>query len=148
MNVESPHREVVERVQQEHDLLRERLAYLQRVFATKRRPADEAAALLWDLWSVLRVHFAHEESEGFFTEVTTYAPRLTCRADNLCFEHEAMLHTVSDLARFSRAGAASQAWWRELTTRFQALCTQLARHERDEHRLLQDAYQVDLGGDD
>lgn len=148
MNAEAPHREVVEKIRQEHELLEERLAYIRRVFATRRPPADEAAALLWDLWSVLRIHFVNEESGGFFTEVTTYAPRLTRQADDLCLEHQAVLHTVSDLARFARAGAASQTWWRELKTRFQALCTQLARHESDEHELLQEAYQVDLGGDD
>lgn len=140
--------DIAERIRQEHDALRDKLRQIHAVLAGREIDADEIAILLHEFQSALAVHFSNEEeTEGFFESVTVHAPRLRHQADRLCTEHEALLHQAGDLCRFAAAGSPSMAWWRELNTRCHEFSRQLMQHENEESRLLQQAYQEDIGGD-
>ena len=138
-------REVFEAIKQEHEALREKFRQIHDVLAGPEIAADEMVRLLRELKNALAVHFSNEESDGFFGEVTTRAPRLAGRADQLCLEHEQFLHKATELCRLAEAGSSSMAWWRELSSRCHKFSKQLMHHESEENKLLQQAYQDDIG---
>jgi hypothetical protein len=140
--------QVFEDIRREHLSLAIKLGHLRRICEGEIRPGEEMAALLLDLYDALKTHFRNEEFNGFFSQVTTKAPRLTHDANVLCAEHREMLHTVSQLVRFAAAGANSHEWWRELNNGILVLADQLRRHEHDEDAILQRAYQEDIGVND
>jgi iron-sulfur cluster repair protein YtfE (RIC family) len=140
--------EVFENIQREHEELRENIAHIHQLLAAHNTPGDELATQLHHLHTALVEHFWHEEHKGFFDEVVAQAPQLTRQAHKLCAEHQEMLHTASELARFAAAGAGSETWWRELSSRFHVFGKQLMHHEGEENSLLQQAYQDDVGTHD
>jgi iron-sulfur cluster repair protein YtfE (RIC family) len=148
MNVESGETEVFDAVEREHEALREKLGYIHHVVAAHETRGHELAELLRDLHDALMVHFSNEEFHGFFSEITVHAPQLTGPADKLCAEHKGMLRAAAELAQFADAGAGSEAWWREMKSRFQVFSRQLMHHESEENSLLQQAYQEDIGAND
>jgi len=137
--------EIIEKIKQEHEALREKFRQIHDVLAGPEIAAKEIASLLRELKNALTVHFSNEESDGFFGELTTRAPRLAGRADQLCLEHEQFLHKVTELCRLAEAGTSSMAWWRELSSRCHKFSKQLMHHESEENKLLQQAYQDDIG---
>jgi iron-sulfur cluster repair protein YtfE (RIC family) len=141
-------REIFEKIKQEHDALREKFRRNHDVLAGPEIAADEITRLLREFHNALTVHFAHEESDGFFEEVTTHAPRLAGRAGQLCVEHEQLRHKAAELYRFAEAGSPSIPWWRELNSRCHEFSKQLMRHESEENKLLQQAHQDDIGASD
>ena len=138
-------REVFERIKQEHDALREKLRRIHDVLAGPEIAAEEMARLLREFQNALKVHFSNEESDGFFEEVTTQAPRLADRANQLCIEHEQLLHKATELCRLAEAGSLSTASWRELSSRWHEFSKQLMHHESEENTLLQQTHQEDIG---
>jgi hemerythrin len=148
MNVKPTDRQVFEEIRREHEALREKLGHIHQVVTAQEVRIDEVTSLLLDLRNALAVHFENEEHKGFFDEITTQAPRLNPHIDRLCSEHQEMLNTASELARFASAGGGSDAWRRELNSRFQVFSSQLMHHESEENALLQQAYQEDIGSHD
>jgi iron-sulfur cluster repair protein YtfE (RIC family) len=140
--------EIFEKIKQEHDALREKFRRIHDVLAGPEIAAEEMARLLREFHNALRVHFSNEESDGFFEEVTTHAPRLAGRADQLCVEHEQFRHKAAELYRFAEAGSPSMPWWRELKSRCHEFSKQLMHHESEENKLLQQAHQDDIGASD
>jgi iron-sulfur cluster repair protein YtfE (RIC family) len=141
-------REIFEKIKQEHDALREKFRRIHDVLAGPEIAAKEMARLLTDFQNALAVHFLNEESNGFFDEVTTHAPRLESRADQLCVEHEQLRHKAEELCRFAETGSPSMAWWRELSSRCHEFSKKLMHHESEENKLLQQAHQDDIGASD
>jgi hypothetical protein len=141
-------REVFERTKQEHDALRGQLRQIHEVLTGPDIMAEEVLQLLRELQNELTLHFASEEADGFFDEVITLAPRLQNRANQLCVEHEQMLYQVGELYRFAAAGSLSMPWWEELGSRCHEFSKQLMHHESEEHKLLQQTLQEDIGPSD
>jgi iron-sulfur cluster repair protein YtfE (RIC family) len=137
--------DVIEKVMQEHDVLRDKVHQIHAVLAEPKPTRDEIHTLLREFLNALIVHFWNEEDEGFFLEVTDNAPHLAGQADRLCVEHKQLLREVDELCRFAAAGSPSMVWWRELSARCHEVSRRLMRHEREENKLLQQAYQDDLG---
>ena len=147
MNQTTTH-DVADRIRHEHDTLRDKLRRIHAALAVRDMEADEIAELLHEFQTALRAHFStEEESEGFFEAVTAHAPQLANRADRLCLEHRELLQKAAELCRFAAAGSPSLAWWRELNSRCHEFTRQLMQHESEESKLLQQAYQEELGGD-
>jgi hemerythrin len=139
--------DVAEKIKCEHEALRDKLRQIHAVLAGREIAADEIAVLLREFQSALAVHFSNEEeSEGFFESVTAHSPRLAHRAGQLCIEHETLMRKATELCRFASAGSPSMTWWRELSSRCHEFSRQLMQHESEESKLLQQAYQDDLGG--
>jgi iron-sulfur cluster repair protein YtfE (RIC family) len=137
--------ETVEKIKQEHDALREKFRQIHDVLSGPEIVAEQIATLLRELQNALQVHFSNEELGGFFDEVTARAPRLTVRADQLCTEHEQLLHRATELCEFAETDGPSLAWWRELSSRCHEFSKQMMHHESEENKLLQQAYQDDIG---
>ena len=97
-------REIFEKIKQEHDALREKFRRIHDVLAGPEIAAEEMARLLREFHNALTVHFSNEESDGFFEEVTTHAPRLAGRADQLCVEHEQLRHKADGTVPVCRDG--------------------------------------------
>ena len=92
---------VVGRIMQEHDALRDKLGWIHGTIENAKPSAEEVEGLLRDFQSMLEVHFVHEETYGFFQEITDKAPRLLDRARMLCEEHRRMLSDAAELCRFA-----------------------------------------------
>ena len=140
--------EIFKKIKQEHDALRGKFRRIHDVLAGPEIAADEMARLLREFQNALIVHFSNEESDGFFEEVTTHAPRLTGRADQLCHEHEQLRHKAEELCRFAETGSPSVAWWRKLSSRCHEFSKQLMHHESEENKLLQQTHNEDIGASD
>ena len=147
MNANSPH-DVYEAIRQEHEELRERIGRIHHALAQNEVCGPDISAMLTELCTALETHFQNEEHDGFFDEITTHDPRLNPDAKRLCKEHQDMLNTATEMARFSSTGADSKARMRELRSRFQAFSKQLMHHESEENALVQQAYQEDIGAHD
>jgi iron-sulfur cluster repair protein YtfE (RIC family) len=140
--------DVFDRVMQEHDALRNKVQRIHTVLARPEPTRDEIATLLHEFMSTLIVHFATEENDGFFDDVTAHAPQLASRAGKLCIEHKELLREADELYRFAAAGSPSMPWWRELHARCHEFSKRLMHHESDENGLLQEAHQSDIGAYD
>ena len=127
-------RAVIGKIMREHEKLR-------RIHSAIDDTVEKLESLLRDL----ELHFLHEETDGFFQEITDKAPRLVDRARMLCEEHRRMLSDAAELCRFAAAGSPSVPWWLELQSRCHAFSKRLMQHESDECALLQEAHQRDLG---
>jgi iron-sulfur cluster repair protein YtfE (RIC family) len=144
----STSREVLEKTKQEHDALREKLRRIHEALASVEIKSDVIVNLLLDFQSALQVHFANEESGGFFNEVTTHSPHFTYRTDTLYVEHGELLHNAMELCRFATAGNHTATWWRALSSQFHVFSKELMCHESEENKLLQQVYQDDIGTSD
>jgi iron-sulfur cluster repair protein YtfE (RIC family) len=140
--------EVIERVMQEHDALRNKVHKIHSVLAQPEPTRVEIEMLLREFMNTLLVHFSAEEDDGFFDEVTVVAPRLASQAGKLCIEHKQLLREADELCRFASAGSPSMPWWRELHSRCHEFCKRLMHHESEENKLLQEAHQSDIGAYD
>jgi iron-sulfur cluster repair protein YtfE (RIC family) len=103
---------------------------------------------LSDLAAFLKSHFAHEEEEGYFTDIAEMAPRLGSRVDAVQSEHD---HLLQRLVKLDERIAIAN----ELVTDYEAIRRDIGEfldacheHERRENRLVQDAYLVDIGTGD
>jgi iron-sulfur cluster repair protein YtfE (RIC family) len=149
MNRTNTQAEVIERIMQEHDALRDKVRRIHAVLSQPEPAPDDIEKVLREFLNALVVHFStEEEGEGFFAEVTAHAPRLAGQAGKLCVEHAQLLREFDEICRFAAAGSPSMPWWRELRSRCHAFNSRLMHHEHEENSLLQRAYQEDIGVND
>jgi hemerythrin len=144
MNRTNTETEIVEQIMHEHDALRDKVQRIHAVLAEPAPAQDEIEELLREFLTTLVIHFSNEEDEGFFSEVTAYAPQLADRAGKLCVEHRQMLHDANELCRFAAAGCPSMPWWRELNSRCHEFSKRLMLHEVEEHKLLHESRLADI----
>lgn len=94
---------------------------------------------------VLEEHFAEEEGPGgFYDAIRSEAPRFAGKVNELTREHGEVLASVREL--IALAARYSTARDEALAAR-DALVETLRAHNQAEIHLLQEAYQVDLGGE-
>ena len=148
MNRTMPQSDVIDRVLQEHNALRDKVSRIHTVLTSPEPAQDEIETLLREFLNALLVHFSNEENEGFFDEVTAHSPQLGRQAGTLCVEHKQMLREADELCRFATAGSPSMPWWRELSSRCHEFSKRLMHHEYEENKLLQEAHQTDIGAYD
>jgi hypothetical protein len=139
---------IIDKIIHEHSALRGKLGRIHSALAEPIPAPEEVENLLKDFLNALIVHFAHEEDEGFFDEVSSRAPQLGVQAARLCVEHKQLLRETTELCQFATAGSPSMVWWRELRSRCHDLSKKLMRHESEENLLLQHAHQDDVGVSD
>lgn len=138
----------VEAVEEDHKRLKAALNEINTAFDKRNVSADEAAKLLEALCDRLQHHFELEEKGGYFTEAIQHAPQLSSKAENLVEEHTDLANCAREILESTQAELGSDAWWQEVGEQFQKLRKELLTHERDEDRLIQEAYQRDLGSND
>jgi iron-sulfur cluster repair protein YtfE (RIC family) len=145
MNAPPTNLEVFEQMHREHEALRAKLGRIHDVFQDSTPALSEINSLLHEFEEALTIHFANEETDGFFDDVTNHSPALASEAARLCVEHRELQHEAAELRRFASAGCPSILWWRELASRCHTFSQKLMQHESAENRLLQIAYRQDIG---
>ena len=93
----------------------------------------------------LAEHFRFEEDNGYLASVLECQPHLERTVGRLAQEHDALLRYLDELRAEARAGQNVTAQLRQKVGRW---IQRVRRHERSEDVLVQDAFIVDLNGED
>jgi len=136
-----------ERIQREHDALRELLGKVHRTLTKRRESVANVSEMLQSLHRHVRTHFDEEEQGGFFEEIVSQAPRLSTRAETIQGEHARLNNDLLELI-VCADDAKSEDWWQNLEAKFHEFSKELMRHESKENELLLEAYSDDIGAAD
>jgi len=93
----------------------------------------------------LAEHFRFEEQSGYLASVLEYQPHLKRTVGRLAQEHDELLHCLDELRAEARTSQAVAMLLRQKVSRW---IQRVRRHERREDVLVQDAFIVDLNGDE
>jgi hypothetical protein len=107
-----------------------------------------AAAALADLREHLATHFRQEECGGFLEESIVRMPRLSGAMQAVLDEHPALLAELDGLIETIRLADISPLAWAQAARDFEAFAAHLLAHERNEHAVVQEGYNEDLGLED
>ena len=106
------------------------------------------ALLLSDVRDELAEHFKNEEAGGYLDAATNYAPELTKRATELREQHTQLIAKISEIID-ALTSPGLNAWdWDNVVAKTLGFLNLLLDHERAENKLVQDAYQQDIGAED
>jgi len=109
-------------------------------------PAVRAAAeALADLREHLATHFRQEECGGFLEESIVRMPRLSRAMQAVLDEHPMLLAEIDGLIETVRLADISALSWGQAARDFEAFAAHLLAHERNEHAVVQEGYNEDLG---
>jgi hypothetical protein len=92
----------------------------------------------------LAEHFRFEEHNGYLASVLEHHPHLEQTVGRLAQEHGDLLRGLDELRAEARSAGTVAALWHKVGQWIQRVC----RHERSEDVLVQDAFIVDLNGDE
>jgi hemerythrin len=148
MSSESPEFEKFRKIQEEHRQLMILLGQIGSALKERSGSIDEVIGLIGQLGHQLTKHFQTEEVGGYFVDALTEAPQLVDRANDLMLQHPKMTNSARKLAEAADPEEDPDRWWDQTAERFQALTEELRKHERDEDRLIQEAYSRDIGSHD
>lgn len=148
MQPDSPEFKAYQAILAGHQELKALLERIDQVLATRSGTADEACHLLAQLGDRLVKHFALEEEEGYFEEAVLHAPQLVAKMNRLLAQHPKICNQAQSLVTEATSQSGHQDWWETTRQLFLSFRDELLRHERAEDRLLQEAYNLDIGSHD
>lgn len=148
MTNEQSRHEHYQEILNEHLELQVILDRIQAIFADPSRDRGPFAEAISELRSHLDVHFQTEEKEGFFKDIVSRAPWLKDSAEELRKEHGEMLETIQGVSAHLAQGEPSDSWWGEVKGLYDKFVSQFVHHEHEENRLVQEAYNRDVGDKD
>lgn len=148
MTSESPEFEQFRKIQDEHRQLMGLLDQIETALAERSGSIDDVVDLIGQLGHQLTKHFQTEEAGGYFADALYEAPQLVNRANDLMVQHPKMTKSARKLAEAADPAVDPDGWWEQTMERFEAFRAELRKHERDEDRLIQEAYIRDLGAKD
>lgn len=139
-----------ELIKREHGELKDLLSQVRSTIHDQQPDAQQARQLIGDLYERIQSHFHHEEAGGYLGEALERAPRLTNQAGRLHEQHETLSEVLGELRNHVQRTVPTDdlrvdAWWKELTDQFQDFLNQLLRHETEEDKLTQEAFNRDVG---
>jgi hemerythrin len=105
----------------------------------------EAIRLLTELRDRLSQHFSQEENGGYLEEAITRLPRLEPQAAVLQRQHGEFLDAANQLLRDARRPISLAELWNGLRDGYSRLMKRLEAHEAAENKLLQTAFNEDMG---
>ena len=135
------YQEIASRLQEEHAHLKQ---WLENVRVALADTSGEVNALrvLDEFLEEVEEHFRREEEdEGFCDAVFVVAPRLADKASTLMRQHAALLGALLDLQKMVREGDDQEI----ALKRFDTFAAKWLHHESEENKILQDAYNEDVG---
>ena len=135
-------------MQDEHQHLREILQVIETALAQRQTRPPILAAFFDDFRRHVLSHFEHEESDGYFDEVITVAPRLNGWVVELRAQHDQFRVLLEAMCRVAQQGDDSSTWWGQLDSCFREFTIAFLAHEHAENRLFQEAYGRDIGAED
>jgi len=133
---------------EEHRALKDLLRTIDEALERRTATIAEVSHLLARLGDQLVKHFALEEDGGYFADALVHAPQLVARANELLAQHPKMCTGAKQVLVTLQPGQTDEHWWRETRQRFLAFRVELLKHERQEDKLLQEAYTQDIGSHD
>jgi hypothetical protein len=132
-----------------HRELKALLARIEQSLEERTATVDEVSDMLGLLGDRLVKHFAMEEDGGYFADVLLHAPQLISKANALLAQHPKMCAQANELVlEVACRKQAPVDWWQHTVELFRAFREELARHEKQEDGLLQEAYTRDIGAHD
>jgi iron-sulfur cluster repair protein YtfE (RIC family) len=137
-----------EQIRREHAELCELVTTLYRVLAERHEPAPRVAHLMENLLERVNAHFQDEEATGLFEDLDRQAPHEAGAIQELLREHEELRDRLTKLNQRAADGNLTPECWDELEFGFRDFSTLMCHHEARENKLLQDAYERDLGNKD
>lgn len=136
-----------EAILQGHRELKLLLAEIDRALAEQTAAVEEVSEKLGRLGDLLVRHFTMEEDEGYFSEALLRAPQLVAKANQLLAQHPKMRCKATALISDLSLGP-QEDWWTKTRRLFLEFRDELTQHERQEDRLIQEAYVRDVGAND
>jgi hemerythrin len=128
---------------------KELLQDLQNLEAMTLRPAAkgpaELIARLERACTDLAAHFQLEEENGYLEDLRRRSPHLEHEIEQLRQEHRDLARSLKTVLAAAREGTAAEEAVRQEVRHW---INSVRKHERHENRLVQDAYNVDLGPED
>jgi iron-sulfur cluster repair protein YtfE (RIC family) len=107
--------------------------------------ASRLVALLEELSTQIERHFAQEEVGGYMEEALSRAPRFSAQAATLLKQHIELALEVHELLARAKVGSENPKIWEMLYTDVQTLVKKLSAHEAGENRIVEAAFNEDLG---
>ena len=129
-------------------MLHSLLDALESRFASQELANRSLVSLLNSLASHLQTHFEFEESEDYFSSLSKRAPRLSSEIARLQAEHHELLREVDDMIAKARVAFAEHKQTPTLACQYIEFLKQFEEHEAAEKKLLQEAYNLDIGSKD
>ncbi len=139
---------IFEDIDDEHKEMRTMLGNVHAILKSRSESVENVRKALERVCSYLEAHFHKEDKGGFFAEITSQAPRLSDRAEQVSHEHEGLLASFAKFAQHAGMGDGGSQWWEQLDTEFHNVSKQLMEHEHREQDLLQQAFNEDIGSGD
>jgi hemerythrin len=124
-----------------HVLLAEELGQLEA--GARHRPPAELHVPLSQLRDHLAEHFQFEETNGYLAPILQREPHRERAAQILGEQHRELLHSLDLLLAEARQEPKA-----DFADRLSAWVKALRRHEAEENRLYQDAFNVEIAGED
>jgi len=116
--------------------------------APDRQRLTEVRGRLSGLREYLRQHFEQEERGGFMEESIARMPRLSVVAREVLADHPRLLAEIDGLLERLPMRDISAEAWAAVKRDFAVFTDHLLAHERNEHAVVQEGYNEDLGLDD
>lgn len=133
-----------DQIKSEHAELREIVESIKQSLDAQVKMSSTLAEELAAFTVVLQNHFRGEEADqGFYDQIASQDIRFASQIKRLSKEHQAILAMAGPIS-----DTVSQSDLSKTRSEFEELCTLLARHESDEHELMQKAYSEDIGSKD
>lgn len=131
----------------QHRELHAQLLALREALASRPEPQRIAGVrrMLEALRDHLRSHFEQEEMGGFMEESIARMPRLSAAVRDVMADHPRLLAELDGLLERLPAGDISRSAWDEAGRGFTSFADHLLLHERNEHAVVQEGYNEDLG---
>lgn len=133
----------------EHRDLHQAFEHVQTYLTSAQQPTEtrlaEAVRLLSELRDRLAQHFSQEENGGYLEEAVIRLPRIEPQATALQRQHGDFLDAANRLIREARQGGVVAESWRRLREGYGQLLKRLEAHEAAENKLLQTAFNEDMG---
>lgn len=105
----------------------------------------ELAACLKKTSKTLAEHFRFEEQNGYMDAVKAREPRMERRIQELAEQHGALAGSLDGLVKEAREVLKANASWQE---KVRAWVKRIQRHELKENKLVQEAFDFDIGAED
>lgn len=109
------------------------------------RATERALELLIALQDHLKYHFAQEEAGGYLEEALSVAPRFSHQADQLLRQHPMLAAMIADAIDEARRHLDDPPHWLMIEAAITEMLKKLKAHEAGENRILEEAFNTDLG---
>jgi len=142
--------DLVHKLRKEHAELGAELEALEGLLAAEEAPDNRRRLreVVDRLLTTLPRHFRFEEQGGYLTEVVARYPTWSTDVEQLRREHGELLSCVEELRDLLERQAEARELAEPVRRLVQEVIAHIHAHERHENRLVQEAFNLDVGSAD